>query len=137
MTSYSFAAKRLLFGTLSYYSYIECSAFQTVSCFKLLRQTRLQYDSRISYIHANINVNTNMQKRPLHKMQALQLPFFPDDIIQLPYSDLGRQLFGDLGIAKALSGNVPEEQTGIVLESIGHDILVFLLASVVGKLSTD
>lgn len=64
-------------------------------------------------------------------MQALQLPFFPDGIIQLPYSDMGRQLFGDLGIAGALSGNVPEEQTGIVLESIGHDILVFLLASVV------
>ena len=51
----------------------------------------------------------------------------------LQFEDLGRQLMDNLDIGGALNndvGRIPEAATSIVLESIGHDILVFLAVSV-------
>jgi len=75
--------------------------------------------------NAGVHYPRMKSKKPLH---LLELPSLPD--ISIPFEEMGRQLFDQLSVAKALSGNVPEEETTLVLESIGHDILVFLLASV-------
>lgn len=51
----------------------------------------------------------------------------------LPFSELGRELSQSLDIGSNLSrnvGNLPETTTGLVLESLGYDLLVFLAASV-------
>jgi Sodium/hydrogen exchanger family len=51
----------------------------------------------------------------------------------LPFSELGRELSQSLDIGSNLSrnvGNLPETTTGLVLESLGYDVLVFLAASV-------
>lgn len=50
----------------------------------------------------------------------------------LPFSEMGRQLSDELGIALPTVGatNVPEEATRLVLGSLGMDLLVFLAASV-------
>lgn len=51
----------------------------------------------------------------------------------LPFSEIGRELSQSLDIGSNLSrdvGTIPEKTTGIVLESLGYDLLVFLTASV-------
>ena len=61
--------------------------------------------------------------------QNLELPHFPFDI------DLyGKDLFNEMNIGESLeftSNQIPEDQTSMVLESIGKDLLVFLAASVI------
>ncbi|KAL3909305.1 MAG: hypothetical protein SGILL_008137, partial [Bacillariaceae sp.] len=54
-----------------------------------------------------------------------------------PFADFSRSLFDQLDIGSALDNDIkgqmmiPDEATGIVMESIGQDLLVFLAASVV------
>lgn len=59
----------------------------------------------------------------------------PSSLLQhLPFEDVARQLADALDIGAGLSqsvGKIPEQQTMIVLESIGYDLLIFLAASVV------
>ena len=60
----------------------------------------------------------------------------PEVVRKLPFSDFSRSLFDELDIGSALGtslnkGNIiDEEATGVVLESIGQDLLIFLAASV-------
>ena len=61
----------------------------------------------------------------------------PEVVSRLPFADFSRSLFDELDIGSALGTDVnkgnllDEEATGVVLESIGQDLLVFLAASVV------
>jgi Kef-type K+ transport system membrane component KefB len=51
----------------------------------------------------------------------------------LPFAEMGRQLSDSLDIGNNLSrivNGIPETTTGVVLESLGYDVLVFLAASV-------
>eukprot|EP00984_Skeletonema_dohrnii_P001652 scaffold536_cov124-Skeletonema_dohrnii-CCMP3373.AAC.5 len=67
-------------------------------------------------------------------------PFF-DILNHLPFEDVSRQLTEALDIGGDLlkdsdqlssgSANIPEAETSIVLESMGQDLLIFLLSSVV------
>lgn len=53
--------------------------------------------------------------------------------LDLPFGEAGKQLIQELDIGsnwKVQGGNIPEAATGMVLESIGRDLLVFLAASV-------
>eukprot|EP00977_Amphora_coffeiformis_P003725 scaffold742_cov165-Amphora_coffeaeformis.AAC.1 len=60
----------------------------------------------------------------------------PEVVSKLPFSDFSRSLFDELDIGSALGtdinqGNlIDDEATGVVLESIGQDLLIFLAASV-------
>lgn len=61
---------------------------------------------------------------------------FPDAVKNLPFADFSRSLFDELDIGSALAtdtkgATIPDEATGMVLESIGQDLLIFLAASVV------
>jgi Kef-type K+ transport system membrane component KefB len=54
--------------------------------------------------------------------------------MELPFSEMGKQLSEALDVGSALSravGNIPERETDIVMHSIGYDLLIFLAASVV------
>jgi Sodium/hydrogen exchanger family len=69
----------------------------------------------------------------LHTTSLLLTKTTTDMSSFLPFSELGRELSQSLDIGSNLSrnvGNLPETTTGLVLESLGYDLLVFLAASV-------
>ena len=69
----------------------------------------------------------------MHSASSLFLSKTTDVSNFLPFSELGRELSQSLDIGSNLSrnvGNLPETTTGLVLESLGYDLLVFLAASV-------
>jgi hypothetical protein len=54
--------------------------------------------------------------------------------VEVPFSEMGKQLSDSLDIGSSLSrgvNQIPETTTNLVLESLGYDLLVFLAASVV------
>jgi Kef-type K+ transport system membrane component KefB len=58
----------------------------------------------------------------------------PEVLERLPFSDFSQNLFDELDIGSALDSDtrqVDDEATGIILESLGQDVLIFLAASVV------
>jgi len=70
------------------------------------------------------------------ELSDLSLPFadFGKQLFDEFNTDYGKQLFNELNIGEALSddvGNIAETATTMVLDSIGHDMIVFLSASVV------
>ncbi|GKY98236.1 hypothetical protein MPSEU_000781300 [Mayamaea pseudoterrestris] len=88
---------------------------------------------KVPALHRNLPLQSNIQANT-----ALHL--FPEashlisGVIELPFSELGKQLSDALDVGNALSnavGKIPERETTIVLESIGYDLLIFLAAAVV------
>jgi Kef-type K+ transport system membrane component KefB len=63
--------------------------------------------------------------------------FISNTVEQAPFAEFSRSLFDQLDIGSALDIDIkgpliiPDEATGIVMESIGQDLLIFLAASVV------
>lgn len=67
---------------------------------------------------------------PLTHLATTSLP----NAIDLPFDNFATQLRNNLDIGGALNqdlGNIPEQETSLVLESIGRDFFIFLAASVV------
>lgn len=76
----------------------------------------------------------NSYRRKAHepRTRVASLPDFLSGVDIFP--DVGQQLFNELDVGGALGqdiGGVPEAATSAVLESLGRDMLFFLLASVV------
>jgi Kef-type K+ transport system membrane component KefB/voltage-gated potassium channel Kch len=83
-----------------------------------------------STCHRGNSNRIHSQNNP-YKSTTTVLKAFPDGI---PFQQLGSNLFENLDVGGALFnnvGSVPEAATSMVLESVGHDLLVFLMASVI------
>ena len=97
-----------------------CTAFQSIN-------------HPLLYSKFNVNEVRNTQcGYHVQRQTPLKMANLPD--LSLPFGEMGKQLFDELNIGGALSdniGNVPEAATAMVLDSIGHDMIVFLSASVV------
>eukprot|EP00588_Corethron_pennatum_P002171 CAMPEP_0194285666 /NCGR_PEP_ID=MMETSP0169-20130528/30720_1 /TAXON_ID=218684 /ORGANISM="Corethron pennatum, Strain L29A3" /LENGTH=824 /DNA_ID=CAMNT_0039031849 /DNA_START=54 /DNA_END=2525 /DNA_ORIENTATION=+ len=86
---------------------------------------------------------THYSTAALHR-SSFRLSAIPMDIlsnlkltpVEIPFGEIARDLSNSLDVGSGLFGastvgGVPEEATGMVLESLGHDLLIFLAASVV------
>ncbi len=68
------------------------------------------------------------------RLNVIDIPGFNHLVNHLPFQENASELFKELHVGSALkftSNEIPEDQTSLVLESIGRDLLVFLAASVI------
>lgn len=128
-------------------------AFQAIGSPRRISLTRLR---KSRYLTGNNN-NNNREADNIVTTQTRMMPIameFTPDVMHtvshvmhststffsriefenfLPFSEMGQQLSESLDIGSNLSravGGIPETTTGLVLESMGYDLLVFLAASV-------
>ena len=106
--------------------------------------TSMAFTSTLNHPLSSSNIHSRQQKHHSSnscRRQRIRNYVFPIDatdiqssIPHIPFHQITLDLFNEMNIGESLeftSNQIPEDQTSMVLESIGRDLLVFLAASVI------